>query len=76
VIDKSVSLGQEGILATEVKACLSGGLPPACAGMAQAGDANVRGFVAGLGGRDITKKQLVEVYKSARKKKADATFVG
>src|SRR3989339_354416 len=64
VIDKSVSLGQEGILATEVKACLSGG------------EQGVRGFVAGLGGRDITKKQLVEVYKSARKKKVDATFVG
>ena len=64
VIDKSVSLGQEGILATEVKACLSGG------------EQVVRGFVAGLGGRDITKKQLVEVYKSARKKKVDATFVG
>ena len=63
VIDKSVSLGQEGILATEVKACLS------------SGDIAVRGFVAGLGGRDITKKQLVEVYKSARKKKVEVTFI-
>lgn len=62
VIDKSVSLGQEGILATEVKACLRG-------------DANVRGFVAGLGGRDITKKQLIEVYKAARKEKTETQFL-
>jgi len=48
IIDKNVSLGFEGALFSEVKACLynNGSMP------------NVYGFIAGLGGRDIPKKAV------------------
>jgi len=46
IIDKNVSLGFDGALFNEVKACLynNGSMP------------NIYGFIAGLGGRDIPKK--------------------
>ncbi len=62
VIDKSVSLGQEGILATEIKACLNGKV-------------KVQSFVAGLGGRDITRQKLKKIYKDINKKQNKTVFV-
>lgn len=46
VIDKNISLGHEGALFTEIRAALPQKI--------------VSSFIAGLGGRDITKKQLIK----------------
>ena len=59
VIDKNVSLGFNGTLFSEVKACLynNGSMP------------DVYGFIAGLGGRDIPKrtvKKMVETISSGK----------
>ena len=56
VIDKSVSLGQQGILALELKAAMQG-----------ASKVNITSVVAGLGGRDITRKDLHKVYIQVQK---------
>jgi pyruvate ferredoxin oxidoreductase alpha subunit len=67
VIDKNVSLGSNGTLFSEVKACLynNGSMP------------NVYGFIAGLGGRDIPKrtvKKMVETI-SSDKPSTESEFV-
>ena len=62
VIDKSISLGQAGILATEIKSVYTG-------------KGKVQSFVAGLGGRDITKKLMSDVYKQIQKKGYGVIFV-
>jgi len=51
IIDKNVSLGFDGALFSEVRACLynNGSMP------------NVYGFIAGLGGRDIPKKVVKKI---------------
>ncbi len=64
VIDKSISLGQEGILATEVKAV---------AGKSFKGE--IKSYVMGLGGRDITKDMIKGIYKDVQTKGQKATFV-
>jgi len=55
VIDKAISLGQEGILATEVKAIAHKQIK-----------GKVQSFIMGLGGRDITKEMLKDVYKKVQ----------
>ena len=50
VIDKSLSLGTEGILANELKAAAYGKLK-----------AKIEGEVVGLGGRDITQQSIVDL---------------
>jgi len=54
IIDKNVSLGFDGALFNEVKACLynNGSMP------------NIYGFIAGLGGRDIPKKVVKKMAKT------------
>ena len=47
VIDRNISIGSEGALFNEVKAALYG-----------KSDANVYGFIAGLGGKDVTYKDV------------------
>jgi len=47
VIDRNISIGMEGALYTEVKASLFGKT-----------DAKVNGFIAGLGGKDVTFKDI------------------
>ncbi|MEK7512482.1 MAG: pyruvate ferredoxin oxidoreductase [Patescibacteria group bacterium] len=64
VIDKSVSLGNEGIIAGEVKAALLGT------------NIKVQSCVAGLGGRDITREMLKEVYKKVQSNNSKTLFVG
>lgn len=54
VLDRDVSFGAEGIVAQEVKSCLYG-----------RSSAEVRGFVAGIGGVDITAYGLVEMVHQA-----------
>ena len=62
VIDKSISLGTEGILATEIKRTI--------------GDSkNITSFIVGLGGRDVTKEMIKHIYKLADKNQEKAVFV-
>lgn len=63
VIDKSISLGAEGILATELRRVL--------------GDKKkITSFILGLGGRDITKEMIERVYELAGKTRERVVFVG
>lgn len=54
VIDRGLSFGAEGIVAQEVKSCLYG-----------RSSAQVHGFVAGIGGIDITADGLVDMVQQA-----------
>ncbi|MFA5360209.1 MAG: pyruvate ferredoxin oxidoreductase [Patescibacteria group bacterium] len=65
VVDKSISLGATGILASEIKAITQGKT-----------NANISSFVVGLGGRDITKEIIKKIIKLASKKSDKAQFVG
>ena len=56
IIDRNISVGSEGVLLNEVKAALYG-----------SSDANVRGFIAGLGGKDVTYKDVEIMCKKAMK---------
>jgi 2-oxoisovalerate ferredoxin oxidoreductase alpha subunit len=58
VVDRNISFGQEGIFCSELKASLYGrdGAPP------------VRGFIAGLGGRDVKVRDLLAIAEEAEKK--------
>ena len=49
IVEKAVSMGLGGVLATEIKAVLSDS------------SASVSNFIIGLGGRDITKKDIVNI---------------
>lgn len=64
VIDKSISLGTEGIFATELKAHCYGKL-----------DAKIQSFVTGLGGKDITHSDLVKIHKEIQGESRKITFV-
>jgi len=56
VIDRNISVGLEGALFNEVKAALYG-----------ESDANIRGYIAGLGGKDVTYKDIEKMCTSALK---------
>jgi pyruvate ferredoxin oxidoreductase alpha subunit len=64
ILDKSISLGNEGILATEVKAAVGNKLK-----------AKLQSFVVGLGGRDITKKMVKDIAKQVKVGNGKLTFV-
>lgn len=63
VIDKSISLGTEGVLATELRRVLDG-------------DKKIVSLVLGLGGRDITSKMIMKAVVLAGKKQRQAVFIG
>lgn len=65
VIDKSISLGATGTLASEIKAIAQGKTK-----------ANISSFIVGLGGRDITREMIKKIIKLANKKNNQAIFVG
>jgi pyruvate ferredoxin oxidoreductase alpha subunit len=65
VIEKDVSPGLEGGLYTEVKAALYGSGCPT----------KLSGFVAGLGGRDITPKDMESVFGKVRQGKSGVEWV-
>ena len=65
IVDKSISLGTMGILASEIKAIAQGKT-----------NANISSFVVGLGGRDITKEIIKKIIKQANKKSDKAQFIG
>ncbi len=64
VLDKSISLGSEGPLYTEVKSVFANKKP------------KVSGFVAGLGGRDITIETIKDMVDISRKKEVRCEFLG
>jgi len=59
VIDRNISVGLEGVLFNEVKAALYG-----------ESDAKVTGFIAGLGGKDVTYKDIEMMCRKSMKGKA------
>jgi pyruvate ferredoxin oxidoreductase alpha subunit len=65
VIDKSLSLGTEGVIATEVKRALSGRTK-----------AEIGNFIVGLGGRDITKDIIKKIAKHKGALNGQVVFVG
>ncbi|MFH0877467.1 MAG: pyruvate ferredoxin oxidoreductase [Candidatus Omnitrophota bacterium] len=67
VVDKSISLGMFGPLYADMTSALSslGAKMP-----------KVSGFVLGLGGRDITKKSITDVYDRLSGKQVDCEFIG
>ena len=62
VVDKSISLGTEGILATELRRVLGS-------------EKKIVSFVAGLGGRDITKDTIRRIYETVGKTKEKVVFM-
>jgi len=60
-IDRHISFGMEGFLATEIKACLSN----------QKDRPLVAGFIAGLGGRDVTSGTIEKIAKKSLKQMRD-----
>jgi len=62
VIDKNISLGSDGALYSEIKATLNS-------------DKKTSGFIAGLGGRDITINTILDIIQSAEKEVNNCKFV-
>lgn len=67
VIDKSISLGNSGPLYTDLKAVVASLRDKAPV---------VSGFVLGLGGRDIKKKSIFDVYEKMLGKQVECEFIG
>jgi pyruvate ferredoxin oxidoreductase alpha subunit len=63
VLEKAISLGNEGPLYTEIKSLFSKDMQ------------KIMGFIAGLGGRDITFETLEEMLKLAREKEGRCYFL-
>ncbi|MFC1514991.1 pyruvate ferredoxin oxidoreductase [Candidatus Omnitrophota bacterium] len=64
VIEKAISLGSDGPVYTEIKSLFQGN------------DASrLSGFVAGLGGRDITKKTIADIIALTKKEQNSCTFM-
>lgn len=59
IIDRNISVGSEGVVFNELKASLYG-----------ESDGKVTGFIAGLGGKDVTYKDIEKMCKKAIKGKA------
>jgi pyruvate ferredoxin oxidoreductase alpha subunit len=62
VVEKDISLGSDGALYSEVKAAL-------------AADKNISGFVAGLGGRDITINTIETIIESTKAGTGSCSFL-
>lgn len=65
VLDKSISLGQEGPLALDIKALKA----------TQGLKSKIQGFIVGLGGRDITQKMIAELISSLGKPLEKTKFI-
>ena len=65
ILDKSVSLGEEGILAAEIKSAAYNKIKT-----------KIQSFIIGLGGRDVTADTLKEIIKLVKKKDNKAKFIG
>jgi pyruvate ferredoxin oxidoreductase alpha subunit len=65
VIDKSISIGTEGVLASDIKR--------ACFGKTKG---QIKSFVVGLGGRDVTEKMIGEIVDLVKNKNNGIQFIG
>ncbi|MCX6745991.1 MAG: pyruvate ferredoxin oxidoreductase, partial [Candidatus Parcubacteria bacterium] len=65
VIDKSISIGTEGVLASDIKRACYGKLKMP-----------IKSFVVGLGGRDVTENMIVDIVEMAKGKSERISFVG
>ncbi|MFH0780077.1 MAG: transketolase C-terminal domain-containing protein [Parcubacteria group bacterium] len=65
VLDKNISLGKEGVLATELKSIAHNNL-----------NGKIQSFIIGLGGRDVTKEMIKDIYKKVQKRKNATEFIG
>ncbi len=66
VLEKSISLGSTGPVLAELRAGLQG----------RSEQQKVSGFIIGLGGRDVTKASVREVYETLAGPQVDAGFIG
>jgi pyruvate ferredoxin oxidoreductase alpha subunit len=67
VVEKSISLGRGGILASDVRWSFP---------RAEKKDRNISSFIAGLGGRNITKKDLRYMVEKVEKEPVELEFLG
>jgi pyruvate/2-oxoacid:ferredoxin oxidoreductase alpha subunit len=67
VIEKAISLGQAGPLYSDLKSALSS---------AEAKSLNIRNYIVGLGGRDVTEKMIKSIIADAGRKNPEPKFVG
>lgn len=65
VLDKSISLGNTGPLAGEIKSIAQGEIK-----------AKIQSFIVGLGGRDITKKLINNIVEELKKNTNKTKFIG
>jgi pyruvate ferredoxin oxidoreductase alpha subunit len=65
VIDKSISLGQIGPLASDIKSAAQGKI-----------SGKIQSFIVGLGGRDVTRKMIKRIIGEVRKNGDGVRFVG
>jgi pyruvate ferredoxin oxidoreductase alpha subunit len=65
VLDKSISLGHTGCLASDIKAVCQGKIK-----------AKIQSFIVGLGGRDVTKEIIKKIIKQAGGNFDGARFIG
>ncbi len=65
VLDKSISLGEEGVLAQEIKSSAFG-----------VAKCKIQSFIVGLGGRDITEKTIEDIIIKVKVKNGKVWFVG
>jgi pyruvate ferredoxin oxidoreductase alpha subunit len=65
VVEKAISLGNAGPLFIEIKSAVQGKIV-----------ANVRNFIIGLGGRDVTREMIKDIFNQAANKSEEVKFVG
>jgi len=65
VLDKSISLGHIGCLASDIKAVCANKI-----------NAKIQSFIVGLGGRDVTVAMIKKIIKQASKKSDKTRFIG
>ena len=67
VLEKAISLGQSGPIYSDLKAALSG---------TTAKNLNVRSYIVGLGGRDVTEMMIKNIIRDAGHKDPNPKFIG
>ncbi|HDQ22955.1 MAG TPA: pyruvate ferredoxin oxidoreductase [Candidatus Uhrbacteria bacterium] len=65
VIDKSISIGSEGVLASDIKR--------ACFGKIKA---PIKSFIVGLGGRDVTRAMIGKIVNEVKDRSIEVKFIG
>ena len=56
ILDRNISLGNQGVLLDEIKSCMYGK------------NTNIKGYVVGLGGRDVTKQHIKKAFEMVDEK--------